>query len=395
MPSDIALDPAVLGANIAHARKRVGRTQDALARTLGISRPTLIAIEAGQRLPSDLQIHALAETLGTSMRDLLSLGAPDEVISVRFRSMRGAAEAQPAIEALEDFGRRYLRLEESASDRIARREAPVFSLDRAQNVDRAAEELAAIERLRLGLGDGPLPDLRLVFEEDAGLRIFGIDELRKTRISGLFIYSGEYGPLIGFNASHDSRRIRWTLCHEYAHYLSDRFEPEVTVPYDGGRRSRSETFADAFAANFLMPATGLSRRFSEMLSDADGKFRVAHLLILAQFFEVSFQALTQRLEEIGRISRGTYDMLVARGLKPLEAESILGFERRVIDRLPFRYVFLVASLYARGELSEGEVAAYLRTDRLTAREILQRVPETGEDGGDSEPGLDTSIGVQN
>lgn len=397
MPSDLAIDPALLGANIAHARKKANKTQETLAKALGMSRPILIAIETGQRRPSELQLHAIAEQLECPVRDLLNLGPADPAIAVRFRALRGAGPSQEALDALEDFGRRYVRLEEIAKDRIVRREPPSFSLARASNVERAAEELAATERLRLGLGDGPLPDLRVIFEEDAGLRIFGLDELRRTKISGLFVYSQEYGPLVGFNAAHDPRRVRWTLCHEYAHYLTERFEPEVTIDSSEspGRRDRREVFADAFATRFLMPATGLSRRFSEMLSDAGGEVKVAHLLMLAQFFEVSFQAVTQRLEEIGRVTRGTYAMLRDRGFKPREAEGILGLERRApLERMPFRYVFLLATLYARGAVSEGDVAAYLRTDRLSAREILQRVPEAG-DGDRAEPGLDTPIGVAN
>lgn len=394
MPFEGVVDPAVLGANIAHARKKAAKTQDALARAVGISRPTLIAIESGQRLPSEVQLHQIATLLHCTVRDLLSLGAPDEAIAVRFRSLRGADQGQAALDALEDYGRRYVRLEQLSNDRIVRREPVPFALDRVNNVQRAAEELAATERLRLGLGDGPLPDLRRVFEEDAGLRIFGLEQLAKTKISGLFAYSREYGGLVGFNAAHDPRRIRWTLCHEYAHYLTERFEPELTIEIDSrtGRRDRRELFADAFAASFLMPTTGISRRFSDILSDANGEFKVAHLVLMAQFFDVSFQAVTQRLEDIGRITRGTYEMLMQRGFKPREAEQILGLgERRMFDRLPFRYVFLVATLYARGAISEGDVAAYLHTDRLSAREILQAVPEADA----SDLGLDTPVGVAN
>jgi Zn-dependent peptidase ImmA (M78 family)/DNA-binding XRE family transcriptional regulator len=391
------VDPVVVGSNVASARKKAKLTQDALAKLIGVSRPTIVAMESGQRAMTELELHAIANKVGASLRDLLNLGAPDASATVRFRATRSTDEVQSALGALEDYGRRYVRLEQLASDRIVRREPPTFSLDRAKNIDRAAEELAATERLRLGLGDGPLPDLRVVFEEDAGLRIFGLDELRRTKISGLFAYSREYGPLVGFNAAHDPRRVRWTLCHEYAHYLTERYEPEITI--DAGdhpiRRDRGEVFANAFASRFLMPATGLSRRFSDMLSDADGEIKVAHLLMLAQFFEVSFQALTQRLEDIGRVTRGTYDMLRDRGFRPLEAEEFLGFERRPLDRLPFRYVFLVATLYARGTISEGDVATYLRTDRLSARELLQRVPEAGDDALGTEPGLDTPIGVAN
>jgi Zn-dependent peptidase ImmA (M78 family)/DNA-binding XRE family transcriptional regulator len=393
------IDPARLGANIAHARKKVGVTQDAVAKAVGVSRPTYIAIESGQRLPTELQLHAIAGELRAGVRELLSLAAPDAAVSVRFRGLRGADESESALAALEDFGRRYLTLEILARDRIARREPATYPLDKVRNVERAADELAATERLRLGLGDGPLPDLRVVFEEDAGIRIFGLEELRKTRIAGLFAYSNEYGPLVGFNAAHDPRRVRWTLCHEYSHYLTERYEPEVTTDLvEGvGRRSRRETFADAFAARFLMPSNGLSRRFSEMLNDAGGEMKVAHLLMLAQFFEVSFQAVTLRLEELGRINRGTYQMLNQRGFKPRKAEDALGFGVRTpVERLPFRYVFLVARLYGVGLISEGDVAAYLHTDRLTARELLLAVPEAGAQGSDDTiPGLDTRIEVSN
>jgi Zn-dependent peptidase ImmA (M78 family)/DNA-binding XRE family transcriptional regulator len=390
MPFEV--DPVVLGANITFARKKAGKTQDQLSKLIGVSRPTLIGIESGQRHATELEIHAIAKNVGSSVRDLLSLGVPDASATVRFRSLRGSDESRAALDALEDFGRRYVRLENLANDRIVRREPAMFMLERAINVERAGEELAATERQRLGLGDGPLPELRVVFEEDAGLRIFGLEELRRTRISGLFAYSREYGPLVGFNAAHDPRRVRWTLCHEYAHYLFERYELEVTEEPKSGRRDRREQFADAFAANFLMPTNGISRRFSEMLSDAGGELKVAHLLMLAEVFEVSFQAVTQRLEEIGRITAGTYEMLRERGFKPLQAEATLGFQRRPLDRLPFRYVFLVATLNARGVLSEGDVAAFLHTDRLSARELLQRVPDLGADGS-SEPGLDTPIGV--
>lgn len=389
MLSNQGVDPAVLGANIAYARKKLGLTQDALAKRLGISRQTFITIESGQRMPSDLQLKTIAETLRSSLRDLLSLAAPDEAVSVRFRALRGANDYKPALDALEDYGRRYVFLEGLANDHSIRREPPIFRLDRVSHIERSADELATSERLRLGLGDGPLPDLRKVFEEDVGLRIFGLTELQKTKVSGLFAYSLQYGPLVGFNTGHDSRRVRWTLCHEYAHYLTERFEPEVTPETHVGRRDKREAFADAFAARFLMPSHGLTRRFSDMLQDADEKFTVAHLLMLSQFFEVSFQALVQRLEDLNCVTKGTYAMLKERGFKPREAEEILGLgPRTAFERLPFRYTFLVATLYWQGKLSEGDVAAFMHTDRLTARDIIQNLPEFG---GDND--LNIPIGV--
>jgi Zn-dependent peptidase ImmA (M78 family) len=130
---------------------------------------------------------------------------------------------------------------------------------------------------------------------------------------------------------------------------------------------------------------------------AGGTMTAAHLIMLAQFFDVSFRALTQRLEELGRVTRGTYELLHAQGFKPRDAERALGLEQRApAERLPFRYTFLVASLYARGVLSEGDAAAYLHTDRLSAREMLQAIREPGGEPGTSDSaGFDVAIEVTN
>lgn len=385
-------DPADLGANISHARKRSGVTQAALADAIGVSRPIVVAFEAGQRRPTEQQLVAIAKETGVRVRDLLSLAAPDTSLTVRFRQLKHGEEAQTAVDALEEFGRRYVNLEVFANDRIDRREPGELPIATVVNIFRSADDLASSERLRLGLGDGPLPDLRDVFEEDTGLRIFGLDELRGTRISGIFVYSGEYGPLIGFNPAQDPRRLRWTLCHEYAHYLTERYKPEVTIENSRQQKDAREIFADAFAECFLMPTTGLSRRFHEMLRDANGNLRVAHVLMLAKFFQVSFQAMTKRLEDLELVTRGYYELLIDRGFRVREAEQILGIERgdSPVDKLPVRYVMLVTRLYANGEISEGDVAAYFRTDRLTARGIIQSVPEFSS-GEDAEPGLDTRV----
>jgi len=100
--------------------------------------------------------------------------------------------------------------------------------------------------------------------------------------------------------------------------------------------------------------------------------------------------MVQRLEEIERIPKGTYQLLKARGFKPHEAETLLGLDPRAqLDRFPARYLFLVATLYYRGDLSEGDVATYLHVDRLRAREIIQGLPESD----DADSGLDLPIEV--
>src|SRR5207244_2264183 len=80
-----------------------------------------------------------------------------------------------------------------------------------------AEEIAALERNRLGLGDGPVPHLRDLLETDVGLRIFSLD--LPSRVAGLFIFTDELGGCVALQRKHPPGRRLWTLCHEYAHFL--------------------------------------------------------------------------------------------------------------------------------------------------------------------------------
>ena len=90
----------------------------------------------------------------------------------------------------------------------------------------AGEDLATEERNRLGLGDGPIRQLREVLEIEVGLRVFLLPLPR--HIAGLFVYVEELGGCIGVNISHPNERRRWTMAHEYAHYIATRDRAEVT-----------------------------------------------------------------------------------------------------------------------------------------------------------------------
>lgn len=76
-----------------------------------------------------------------------------------------------------------------------------------------------------------------------------------------------------------------------------------------------------------------------------------------------------RLETLRRLPPGTWDRLKVEGFKPQHAQRLLGIDANpaVRETLPQRYVALAVEALRRGELSEGQLARYLRTDRVTAR----------------------------
>jgi Zn-dependent peptidase ImmA (M78 family)/DNA-binding XRE family transcriptional regulator len=380
MPLDgLELNPGVIGPNIAAARRRRSLSQADLAKRVGVSRPTLIAFEAGQRSPGPEMLTTIAAELETRVRDLAMLPKYDSQAEIRFRSpIRDDKTAAGAVQALSDFARYYVLMQDVAGKSFQQPSVIAISIEEASDVEHAAEDLAAAERARLSLGDGPLLDLRAVLEQDIGMLVFGLRELQSAKIAGIFMYANDL-PLIGFNVQQsDPRRQRWTLAHEYAHYLTNRYDPEITYVTENRRsRSRQEQFAEIFATNFLMPASGVSRRFAKIAGHAQHT-TLAHIILLADQFHVSFQAMCNRLESLGRIPRNTYDHAMAKGLRPVEAERALGIDRRTesLPPYPARYLYLLSLLLRRGTLTEGDAAHYLQTDDLSARDILHAFEPT-------------------
>lgn len=107
---------------------------------------------------------------------------------------------------------------------------------------------------------------------------------------------------------HPNPRGNWSLAHEYAHFLSTRYQSDVVLESGRWARPLAEQFADRFAAHFLMPRGGVNRRFSELReARPDKNVRIADLLQLAQFHRVSAQAMVLQLEVLRRLPRGTWD----------------------------------------------------------------------------------------
>ena len=176
------------------------------------------------------------------------------------------------------------------------------------------------------------------------------------------------------------------MAHEYAHYLANRDRAEVTrLSYQ--RQPESEYFADAFAANFLMPRSGLSRRFHELERTSADRATPAMLVQLAHAYGVSLQALSDRLEDLGLIPAGTWERLRERNFQPRLAAQMLGLDQseRAGDALPLHYRLLAAQMYADGEITETQFARYLGTDIVGARRAYAQMTETADVTSDGSP----------
>jgi Zn-dependent peptidase ImmA (M78 family)/transcriptional regulator with XRE-family HTH domain len=388
------INPTVIGERLADARRTRGLTQQQAAEELGVARTTITAMEKGDRRPRASELIKLAHLYGRPVHEFVRAETESKPNFVmQFRAVRGAegADANADIQRFEEFCRWYVELEEQLGAPLPRRYPAVYDIS-GTPPERGAEEVASSERNRLGLGDGPIGNLWGLLETDIGLRVFAMP-MTNGRIAGMFLYTEEYGGCIAVNANHPEERRRWSAIHEYAHFLTERFKPEITVLNLYKRVPENERFADAFARFFLMPATGLARRFEAMRRAKNKPVTPTDVLALSHLYHVSFQAMTWRLEEMKLLPAGTWDRLHSLGFKPNKARELIHLPAHApeLPNLPLRYVALAVQAYEEGLLTEGQLAKRLGTDRVGARQLVRELTTESEpaaDGGWQQVPLD-------
>ncbi|HWP43726.1 MAG TPA: XRE family transcriptional regulator [Blastocatellia bacterium] len=384
------MDPKVLGARLQEARKARGMTQQAVADEMEMARTTLVAIEKGERRVSPQELIKLAALYGRPVSEFVSRQIVTASFVPQFRAeWKGDFERSEDIEKAGDELQRlaedYVELERLCGLPMAKAYPPIYETS-GSAPEQAAEETAAAERNRLGIGDGPISNLRDRLETDAGLRIFYF--AMPPKVSGVFAYNDVLGGCVGINANHPRDRRNWSLAHEYGHFLTNRYRAEITFLSERRRQSAWERFADTFAENFLMPASGINRRFTELYrSNPNGQITLAQLCNLADLYQVSVQALIIRLEKLRRLTAGTWDRLESEGFKPRRAQQLLGIDANPAEQylLPRRYLNLAVMAYKKALLSEGQLARFLRSDRVSARVLVEELSHhfnaEAEEGG--------------
>jgi Zn-dependent peptidase ImmA (M78 family) len=349
-------------------------------------------MEKGERRPTSVELMGLAKILGLSVNELLREHGVVGDVAPRFRMGPVAGvetgEAVAAIERVRKMAVRYVELErihelERVPGRLAALEMyRATAIGAKIDPDRSGRDAALTVRSALGLGDAPALALDERFEVEAGVRIF-YPQLGRS-VAALFLWGEELGPTIAINRDHPHERRRWSLAHEAGHFLRDR-EAGDFFPTSGHPRSDpSEVFAEAFAAEFLLPQSGILKQVADRLRANGGRFTPPDIVALAHLYEVSFEAMTLRLEELGVFDKGTYERLKAHRFRPRDAQVMLGLSRPKSDIpvFPKHYVTLALQAFAAELISEGDLAEYLETDRVTARGIYlaARQQPTSNDG---------------
>jgi len=372
------IDLRTLGELLQQARKKCGMTQSDAANIIDVARTTIVAIEKGERRLKATELIKLARAYGRAVSDFVRSRPVIQPFEMQFRAAYQRSEGEevqiePAILRLEELCRNYLELEEIMSAPLPQNYPSEYEVTNMP-LKAAAESIAIAERQRLGLGDSPISRLRDILEQDVGLRIFYLK--MPSKYSGVYSYDEQLGGCMAINANHPEERRRWSLAHEYLHFLAHRRKAVLEFEGQYQRVPESERLADTFPKYFLMPTSGLLKRFNDMYR-THGKFTPTNLFTLAHYYGVSVQALIYRLEEIELLPAGTWDRLRDRGLKVRKVQQELGLEDipQRTDTLPLHYQHLAIEALDQGLITESRFSDFLNLDRLEARRIAAELRE--------------------
>lgn len=361
-------DEATIGRRLRRARLAAGLSQAQVAEALEIPRSAVSLIEAGRRSVSSIELAKLARLYGKPASAFL-FDPEGEPVLQYFRAETPPAEPESAVigEAVE-WCRYYAILEESVYGQ-QRYDLPSYPVPRGLAIDQGAH-LAEQERRRLGLGDAPVPSVIDLLEHE-GVKVLLRSFPPESSISGCFFFSPEIGPCVLINARERASRRRFTAAHEYAHFLVDRDERGGEI-CDTARRSEPlEMRANAFAASFLLPASGVE---SALEDRGTQKLQVEpeHAVHLMYHFGVSFEAVLWRLLNLGWITRDQRDGYA--GIAPTGLADALGYggEPGEGEPEPDRWRTIAIEAWREGEISLGKLSELLEVPKEQLRAILTR-----------------------
>jgi Zn-dependent peptidase ImmA (M78 family)/DNA-binding XRE family transcriptional regulator len=305
--------------------------QDEVAKHLRITRAGVVQIESGERHVSLDQLDVLAQLYRRSLSEFLA-EQPEQLLVAL---LRAAPELEDR-ERIEDEITRHVSICRVGTDleRIlglpVRGGPPAYDLAAPMSLGAAIEQgqlVARQERLRLGLGDNPIPDMADLISATG---IWASGSLFPDSLAGVFMRQQSIGMVILVNYHHPRARKRFSYAHEYAHALLDRAHT-ATISTEQNRTELVESRANAFAAGFLLPSGGVrafvhSRRkglhsrqeamvYDPSIERADGPVRTTvrtapgsqtiayqDVAALAHRYGTSYQAAAYRLKSLTLIN---------------------------------------------------------------------------------------------
>jgi len=376
------LDDTTIGERLQAARRAIGLTQGAAGKHLGLAISTVSEIEAGKRPVAGTELHAFARIYHRPVAYFLEAESEE---SPGFAYLFRAADSQlldrRAIVEVQELARDYDRLEEIIGS--APLPLPPDYSGFGFRTEQDAENLAEMERGRIGLGDAPIKDIDLMnlLDETVGVRCYLVPVERQSW-SAVSVLDFRGRPCIAVNSFEESYRRNYNLAHEYGHvlvHLRREGVPEGHLDRNIEAHSQpaDERFANAFASSFLMPRRAVLAHLERVLGASGGRFTDFDLVHLAMHFGVSGPAMSLRLVGLRKLRRQErtdyWKQSRFKNLAMALGYAVEDWTSNLI--LPRRYRYLAMKAYADEQISLAKLAEYLREPFSKLREQVQRLSE--------------------
>lgn len=369
-----------IGRRLRLARESAKIRQDKAAKVIGMSRPTLVSIEKGDRRVRIQELQALANHYGVSVNALLRREAVHTDLVPRFRRLRETEDAHTgeAVQLLNDLVRAEVELENILGIERSKNYPPERGINTGDVVE-LAEQHAQELRDWLGLGSGPIADIFTLMELDLGIRLYQRRLSKVSKVDALFTYDQTFGACILLNANFPLERRIQSAAHELGHFVGTRQAPEV-LEENEKFQSREERYAHAFGRAFLTPRKSFEAAWRQLTAGSEITRRP--IIVQAHHFRISREACVRRLEELGLVKRGAWDKLKAHGGIPLaQVREVLGDAASKPDPakddadrpVSHRMSFMAYTAWKRDLMSEGQLAELLKIKRLELRALLDQM----------------------
>jgi len=355
----------VIGQNLKSARESAQISQDDFAQKLGISRATLSAIENGHSTIDSTKLLEAARLLGRPVSEFFSERI--EETALLYRAAENTIAPEHARKDFERFCRAYRELEEIVEVADSVLPPPEYAEPQFADVKAFAELVAASERQRLGIG--PLEPINNMFKvlDEQGVRIF-LYPLDGHDVWGISAYSARFGACIFVNALTTVERRIFSLAHEYGHLVMHRRMFNAPAP-KGKADKTAELMADAFAANFLVPADALRTVFHRDIGEK--AIGPEDIVFLKRYFRVSAKVIYKRLLEIKLLKENGDLLRAVTGEDQTKEIAPLGDDLIADWRRVGRFEHLAKKASLEEIISLGKLAEILGGSALETRKKVQ------------------------
>lgn len=385
--ADPSAAPAEIGVALVRAREDAGLTQDDVAAGLGLSRQLIGYWEQDKRKPSIEQMLQLAALFRASVNDLLNMStrrphdaAETAAMLYRRSSVELDNTARGGIADFVTFLDFYADLADAMGrDVTGMTQSPFLPGQGYAEFAVDAKRKASEVRSHLGLGQGPVADVDSLGAA-LGITVYRAhlgNDLNST-ISGAFYKHPALGFAVVINLDMTRGRRRFTAAHELAHALLHSGSDAIIVSDTGRRGDQRETYADAFAGEFLMPEEGI-RRALESLGAGPKVDDVETVIHLQRMFNVSYITALVRLRQANIIAAAALDDLrthppvltAARmGYNPDDSEWPIPPQNSVLARFPLKFRSLLREALVSEVIGWSGIEQALR---LTYEEIEELI----------------------